>query len=109
MQIRQYNHVENHELEKSVVRFYSFGQHNFWNALPGYTLLIYIMMILFKIIPYAEWGIVPTILLYVPFGFGLVFIFRVLIAWYAKRSLLKLADEMESGGSYEYAFKPQRQ
>lgn len=95
VQLQQYSDVTNQGLEKSVVRYYSLGQHSFWNILPGYTLVMYLVLLFTGVIPYGVWGIIPTILLYAPFAFGFVFLLRIIVSWYAKRSLLKLANELE--------------
>lgn len=109
VQLTQFSNTENQEVEKTVVRYYSFGQHGFWNALPGYTLLMYLVMIVANIIPIDSIGLVPIILLYVPFSFGSFFILRILIAWYAKRSLIKLANDIESRNhTYSFVLHTQR-
>lgn len=64
---------QNLELEKTVVRYYSLNQHNFWNILPGYILASYLLLVFAGIISYHELGLIPIILLYIPFA--LVFIF----------------------------------
>lgn len=105
VQLYQFNAAQNQGLEKTVVRYYSLGQHSFWNALPGYTLIIYLFMLLTNIIPYDELGVIATILLYAPFAFGSVFLLRILIAWYAKRSLMRLATTLETERhKYSYVF-----
>jgi magnesium transporter len=47
-------------------------------------------------------GIVPTILLYAPFAIGAIFFLRILATFYAKRSLLKLAQELQTDSSFTF-------
>lgn len=86
---------DNYELERRIVRSYSLGQHSLMGALPSVTILIYLFFVLSGMIPYLNLGIVPTILLYVPFAALLVILCRVLVTIYARRSLHKLAEQLE--------------
>lgn len=100
VQLSQLSEAENFTVEKKLVRFYSLGQHSFWNILPVYTILVYLIMVFTSIIPYHELGIVPTILLYAPFALAAILLLRIVVTLYAKRSLLKLAQELESDPSF---------
>lgn len=102
VQISQLSEAENFEVEKKLVKFYSLGQHGFWTILPVYTILVYLLMVFTHIIPYHELGIVTTILLYAPFALGAIFILRIAATLYAKRSLLKLAEELQSDPSFVF-------
>jgi hypothetical protein len=100
VQLSQLGEAENFAVEKKLVRFYSLGQHSFWNILPVYTILVYLLMVFTNIIPYHELGIVPTILLYAPFALAAMLLLRIAATLYAKRSLLKLEQELESDSSF---------
>lgn len=99
VQLSQLSETENFDVEKKLVKLYSLGQHAFWAILPVYTILIYLMMVVVRIIPYNELGIIPTILLYAPFALGAILLLRITATIYAKRSLNKLAQELQSDSS----------
>ena len=94
---------QNLELEKTVVRYYSLNQHNFWNILPVYILGSYILLVFAGIISYHELGLIPTIVLYVPFALVCIFLARLAVTLYAKKSLQRLANELELQNSH-YSF-----
>lgn len=94
---------QNLELEKTVVRYYSLNQHNFWNILPGYILASYLLLVFAGIISYHELGLIPIILLYIPFALVFIFFTRSAVTWYAKKSLQKLANDLELQNSH-YSF-----
>lgn len=100
VQLSQLAETENFEVEKRLVRLYSLGQHSFWTILPVYTILVYLLMVLANIVPYDELGIVTTILLYAPFAIGAILVLRIAATLYARRSLLKLSQELESDTSF---------
>jgi Flp pilus assembly protein TadB len=102
VQLSHISETENFEVEKKLVRLYSLGQHGFWAVLPVYTILVYLLLLFANIIPYHELGIVPTILLYAPFAIGAIFFLRILATFYAKRSLLKLAQELQTDPSFTF-------
>jgi FlaA1/EpsC-like NDP-sugar epimerase len=99
----QFTDSQNIELEKIVVRYYSLIQQKFWNTLPGYTLITYLLFVFADVISFNKLGLIPIILLYIPFAFVLVYITRIAVTWYAKRSLLKLANDLELQNSH-YSF-----
>lgn len=94
---------QNLELEKTVVRYYSLNQHNLWNILPGYILATYLLLVFTDIISYNKLGLISIILLYIPFAIGSISLTRVAVTWYAKKSLLKLANDLELQNSH-YAY-----
>lgn len=94
---------QNLELEKTVVRYYALNQHNFWNILPGYILVTYLLLVFTDIISYHKLGLIPIILLYIPFALVSVYVTRVAVTIYAKKSLLKLANDLELQNSH-YSF-----
>lgn len=94
---------QNLELEKTVVRYYSLNQHNFWNILPVYILGSYLLLVFAGIISYHELGLIPTIVLYVPFALVCIFLARLAVTLYAKKSLQRLANELELQNSH-YSF-----
>ncbi|MFZ6024638.1 MAG: hypothetical protein ACOYVG_09335 [Bacteroidota bacterium] len=100
VQLSQLTETGNFVVEKKLVRFYSLGQHSFWTILPVYTILAYLLMVFMNIIPYDELGIVTTILLYAPFAIGAILLLRIAATLYAKRSLFKLAQELQSDPSF---------
>ncbi len=100
VQLSHLAETENFVVEKKLVRLYSLGQHSFWTVLPVYTILVYLLMVFANIIPYDELGTVTTILLYAPFAIGAILILRITATLYARRSLLKLAQELESDPSF---------
>ncbi len=102
VQLSQLTETENFSVEKKLVRFYSLGQHAFWTILPVYTILVYLLMVFTNIVPYEELGIIPTILLYAPFAMVAILVLRVMVTLYAKRSLLKLADELQTDPSFVF-------
>lgn len=102
VQLNQFSEQENFDVEKKLVRFYSLGQHNFWNVLPAYTIMGYLMLVFTNIIPFYELGIVTTILLYAPFALGAIFLLRISATWYAKRSLIKMANELHAAPSFSF-------
>ncbi len=102
VQLNQFSEAENFEVEKRLVRLYSLGQHRIWTVLPVYTIILYLAMVFTNIIPYSELGIVPTILLYAPFAFGAILLLKVMTAWYAKRSLIKLSHELNAAPSFVF-------
>ena len=91
---------QNLELEKTVVRYYSLNQHNLWNILPGYILVTYLLLVFMNIISYNKLGLIPIILLYIPFALVTICFTRVAVTWYAKKSLLKLANDLELQSSH---------
>jgi hypothetical protein len=96
--------AQNIELEKAVVRYYSLNQHSFWNILPGYTFILYLFLVVANIISYTKLGLIPIILLYIPFALVSVYLIRIAITWYAKKSLLKLAHDLElQNAQYSFA------
>lgn len=95
VQLNGFSDKENYKLEKRIVRYYSLGQHALLGALPPITILIYLFFVLSGLIPYLNLGIVLTILLYVPFAALLMIVCRVLVTFYARRSLHKLAEQLE--------------
>ena len=103
VQLNQFSEAENFEIEKKLVKMYSLGQHGFWTILPIYTILVYLLMVLINIIPYNELGAVPTILLYAPFALVAILLLRVFATLYARRSLLKLANELHTTPSFMFA------
>lgn len=102
VQLNQFSETENQDVEKRVVKFYSLGQHAFWNTLPAYTILVYLFLVFTGIIPFHQLGIVPTIILYAPFATGLVFLLRIIAAFYAKRSLIRMANELQTIPSFSF-------
>ncbi len=94
---------QNLELEKRVVRYYSLNQHNFWNILPVYTLGSYLLLVFAGIISYHELGLIPTIVLYVPFALISIFLSRLTVTLYAKKSLQRLANDLDLQNSH-YSF-----
>jgi len=100
VQISHFSEADNFETEKKIVRLYSLGQHSFWTIVPVYTILLYLLMVVANIIPYHELGIVLTILLYAPFAVGAILLLRVAATLYAKRSLLKMAQELQTNPSF---------
>lgn len=103
VQLSQLSETENFEVEKKLVKFYSLGQHAFWTVLPVYTIIVYLLLVFTHIIPYHELGIVPTILLYAPFALGAILLLRIAATLYAKRSLLKLAEELHTAPSFIFS------
>lgn len=99
----QFTDSQNLELEKTVVRYYSLNQHNFWNILPGYILGSYLLLVFAGIISYQELGLIPIIFLYIPFALVSIFLTRLAVTWYAKKSLQKLANDLEMQNSH-YSF-----
>jgi len=47
--------------------------------------------------------LIPTIILYVPFALVSIFLTRLAVTWYAKKSLQKLANDLELQNSH-YSF-----
>lgn len=99
----QFTDSQNLELEKTVVRYYSLNHQSFWNILPGYTLVIYLLLVFADVISFSRLGLIPIILLYIPFALVSVYITRIAVTWYAKRSLLKLANDLELQNTH-YSF-----
>lgn len=102
VQLNQFSEFENQAVEKKVVKFYSIGQHSFWNTLPVYTILAYLFLVFTNVIPFHQLGVVPTIILYAPFATGLVFLLRIVAAFYAKRSLIRMANELQTTPSFVF-------
>lgn len=102
VQLNQFSEIENQDVEKRVVKLYSVGQHTFWNSLPAYSILAYLVLVITNIIPFEQLGIVPTIILYAPFATFLVFMLRMLAAFYAKRSLIRMANELQTTPSFVF-------
>jgi len=99
----QFTDSQNMELEKTIVRYYSLNQHNFWNILPGSTLISYLLLVFADFVSFNKLGLIPIILLYIPFALVSVCLTRIAVTWYAKRSLLKLANQLELQ-STQYSF-----
>lgn len=105
----QFSDSQNMELEKTVVRYYSLNQQSFWNILPGYTLVIYLLLVFADVISFNRLGLIPIILLYIPFALVSVYLTRIAVTWYAKRSLLKLVNDLEiQNAHYSFAMSANR-
>ena len=102
VQLNQFSEQENQDVERQIVRLYHMGQHSGLNLLPLLTIVLYLSMVSFGWVPFHQIGIVPTIILYAPFAIICTFIVRILVVWYARKSMQKLASELSNGHSYSF-------
>ncbi|NCT93751.1 MAG: hypothetical protein GXC72_04965 [Chitinophagaceae bacterium] len=102
IQLAEVGETDNHSIEKQVVRLYAMSQHPIMNTLPLFNILAYLFLVSFNVVPYAQVGIVATIALYAPFSVLVTVIARVLTIWYARKSMLRLADHLDHHPHYSF-------